>query len=204
MGKPAASDVTLAPGAGHGDEGDASFQGPAQEEDQAQIEALPAQPKPTNPEAAMSAQAQGSVIELAARTATRTTKLKAAEVTAVPRAGDGQVTVRPKPEKRKNAKERAKERARAKGKLGATDDAAAVTPEVTSPALAGLGSTNLATAHPKPEKRKNARERAKEKYAAKDRALDRTTPDTTAKAKSKVEKTTKSKAKASKVAGKAA
>ena len=29
---PAASDLTLAPGAGHGDEGDASFQGPAQEE----------------------------------------------------------------------------------------------------------------------------------------------------------------------------
>ncbi len=199
MGKPAASDVTLAPGAGHGDEGDASFQGPAQEKeeekDQAQIEALPAQPKPTNSDDETAASdTPSSVIELAAVTA----RLKAAEVTAVPRGGDGQVTVRAKPEKRKNAKERAKERARAKGKLGATEEVA-VTPEATSPETAGLS-----TAHPKPEKRKNAKERAKEKYAAKDSIKDRTTPDTTAKATSKVEKTTKSKAKTSKVAGKAA
>jgi len=58
------------------------------------------------------------VIELAART----TKPKAAEVTAVPREGDGQVTVRAKPEKRKNAKERAKEKY-AKG--GTTPDTTA-------------------------------------------------------------------------------
>jgi len=188
VGKPAASDVTLAPGAGHGDEGDASFQGPAQEEE------LPASPKPTNSDddAAASADAPSSVIALAAVTA----RLKAADVTAVPRGGEGQVTVRAKPEKRKNAKERAKDRARAKGKLGATEEAA-VTPEVTSPETAGLS-----TAHPKPEKRKNAKERAKEKYT-KDRTLDRTTPDTTAKATSKVEKK-KMKAKASKAAGKAA
>ena len=95
------------------------------------------------------------------------------------------MTVRAKPEKRKNAKEWAKDRARAKGKLGATEEAA-VTPEVTSPETAGLS-----TAHPKPEKRKNAKERAKEKYTK-----DRTTPDTTAKATSKVEKT-KTKAKKS-------
>ena len=186
MGKPASSDVTLAPGAGHGDEGDASFQGPAQEEE------LPASPKPTNPNAAAFVDAPSSVIALAAVTA----RLKAAEVTAAPRGGDGQVTVRAKPEKRKNAKERAKDRARAKGKLGATEEAA-VTPEVTSSETAGLS-----TAHPKPEKRKNAKERAKEKYT-KDRALDRTTPDTTAKATSKVEKK-KIKAKASTAAGKAA
>lgn len=188
--------MTLAPGAGHGDEGDASFQGPAQEKDQAQIKALPAQPKPTNKptnpddDAAASEDAPSSVIALAAVTA----RLKAAEVTAAPRGGDGQVTVRAKPEKRKNAKEKAKDRARAKGKLGTAEEAA-VTPEVTSPETAGLS-----TAHPKPEKRKNAKERAKEKYAAK----GGTTPETTAKAKSKVEKTTKSKAKASKAAGKAA
>ncbi len=43
----------------------------------------------------------------------------------------------------------------------------------------------MSTAHPKPEKRKNAKERAKEKYA-KDDTKDGTTPDMTAKAKSKV------------------
>ena len=155
------AELTLAPGAGHGDEGDASFQGPAQEKDQAQIERFlhsPSRPiKPTNLTSLRTSEdAPSSVIALAAVTA----KLKAAEVTAVPRGGDGQVTVRAKPEKRKNAKERAKERARAKGKLGAAEEAA-VTPEVTSPETAGLS-----TAHPKPEKRKNAKERAKEKYAA--------------------------------------
>jgi hypothetical protein len=70
---------------------------------------------------------------------------------AVAREAESLVTVRAKPEKRKNAKERAKERARAKGKLGAAD-VATVAPEVTSP------ETGLSTAHPKPEKRKNARE----------------------------------------------
>jgi hypothetical protein len=54
--------------------------------------------------------APSSVIELAAVT----TKRMAAEVTAVPRERDGLVTVRPKPEKRKNARERAKERAKEK------------------------------------------------------------------------------------------
>jgi hypothetical protein len=54
--------------------------------------------------------APSSVIALAAVT----TKRKAAEVTAVPREVDDLVTVRPKPEKRKNAKERAKERAKEK------------------------------------------------------------------------------------------
>ena len=98
---------------------------------------------------------------------------------AVAREAESLVTVRAKPEKRKNAKERAKERAGAKGKLEAVD-VATVTAEVTAPETAGL-----ATAHPKPEKRKNAKERAKEKYA-KAKTEDGTTPDTTAKAKSKV------------------
>jgi hypothetical protein len=95
----------LAPGAGHGDEGDASFQGPAQDKD------LPASPKPANPDGKVAASDEApkdvgsSVIELAAVTI----KLKAAEV-AVPREGGGLVTVRAKPEKRKNAKERTKER----------------------------------------------------------------------------------------------
>jgi hypothetical protein len=102
VGTPAASDLTLAPGAGHGDEGDASFQGPAQEE------ALSAQPKPTNAKVPTNAEAAtndaGSVITLAARTA----KPEAVETAA--RETGGLVMTRPKPEKRKNAKERAKEK----------------------------------------------------------------------------------------------
>ena len=103
--------MTLAPGAGHGDEGDVSFQGPAQETDQAQ--ALPAQPKPTHAEelthaeTATSDDAASPIIALATR---RSKKPAAADATAVPRAAEGLVTVRPKPEKRKNAKERAKEK----------------------------------------------------------------------------------------------
>ena len=67
---------------------------------------LPAQPKPTHAETATSDDAASSVIELAARMA----KPAAGEATAVPRAAEALVTVRPKPEKRKNAKERAKEK----------------------------------------------------------------------------------------------
>ena len=116
--------MTLAPGAGHGDEGDASFQGPAQEQ------TLPAQPKSTNPEkpanleAAASEDAPSCVIELAART----TKPEAAEASSVTREAEGLVTVRPKPEKRKNAKERAKEKYAKKG----TEDR--TTPDTTAKA----------------------------------------------------------------------
>jgi hypothetical protein len=63
------------------------------------------------------------------------------------------------------------------------------------------------TAHPKPEKRKNAKERAKEKYAkknfAKDDAKEETTDGTrpmTATAKSKVDKKAEAKAKKHKAA----
>ena len=184
MGTPGVSDLTLSLGAGHGEEGDASNQGPAQE----RLTPLLAQPKPTNaekpanPEAAVSEVEPSTVIELKART----TKREAAEVTAVTREAAGLVTVRPKPEKRKNAKERAKEKA--KDKPEATE-VVAVTPQ----------AVGLATAHPKPAKHKNAKERAKEKYAK-----DRTTPDTTAKAKSKVDTKAKSKVKKSKAAAKAA
>ena len=179
MGTPAASNLTLAPGAGHGDEGDASFQGPAQEE------TLSAQPKPTNAKVPTNAEAAtdeaGSVITLAARVAKP-------EMTGMAARGTGGlVMTRPKPEKRLNAKDRAKNRTlakRAKDKPEAAEEVAAAVPEVSG----------LSTAHPKPEKRKNAKERAKEKYARKDTA-DGTTP-TTAKAKSKVE--TKAEAKKAK------
>jgi len=165
VGTPAASDLTLAPGAGHGGEGDASFQGPAQEE------ALSAQPKPTNAKVPANAEAAtdeaGSVITLAARTA----KPEVVEMAA--RETGGLVMTRPKPEKRKNAKERLEKR---KGKAETVEvaEVAAVVPVVSG----------LATAHPKPERRKNAKERAQEKFKAKP-AEDGTTPDMTAKAKSK-------------------
>jgi hypothetical protein len=70
------------------------------------VQVLPAQPKPAKPddETATSEDVPSSVIELVART----TKPKATEVT--PLEGEGRVIVRPKPEKRKNAKERAKEK----------------------------------------------------------------------------------------------
>jgi hypothetical protein len=62
------------------------------------------------------------VIELAARVP----KPAAAAATAVPRAAEGLVTVRPKPEKRKNAKERAKEKyAKKNTKDGTTPDTTA-------------------------------------------------------------------------------
>jgi hypothetical protein len=116
------------------------------------------------------------VIELKARK----TKLEAADTAAVMRDGSDLVTVRAKPEKRLNAKDRAKAR-RAKNRPEVAEEAAAVTP---APEASGLS-----TAHPKPEKRKNAKERAKEKYAKKDTLVDTkdgTTPDMTATAKSKV------------------
>ena len=184
MGTPDVSASELSSGAGYGEKGDALNLGPAQE----RLTPLAAQPKPThaekpaNPETAVCAAEPSTVIALTARSK----KAKTANVTADTRAAAGLVTVRPKPEKRKNAKERAKEKAKDKPEAA---EAVAVTPQ----------AVGLATAHPKPEKRKNAKERAKEKYTK-----DRTTPDTTAKAKSKVDSKAKSKAKTSKAAAKAA
>ena len=159
----------LAPGAGHGDEGDASFQGPAQEE------ALPAQPKPTNemPAAQVDIDAANAALSSVIELKARMKKPEAADTPAVTRETGGLVTVRAKPEKRKNAQQRAKERNEERNKdRTEAAEVAAVIPE----------AGGLSTAHPKPEKRKNAKERAKEKYTK-----GRTTPDTTAKAKSKVE-----------------
>jgi hypothetical protein len=179
--------LTLAPGAGHGGEGDASFQGPAQETDQAQIDTLPAQPKSTNTEkpthseqpsyAGVESGQPGAVIALAAR---------AAKLEDVGREA-GLVMTRPKPEKRKNAKERAKERARDKGK-----------PEAAEVTAAAPEASGLATAHPKPEKRRNAKERAMERAKQKYASKDGTTPDTTAKAKSRLATKAESKARKSK------
>ena len=169
MGQPAASQSTLAPGAGHGGEGDASLQGPAQDERQdLQEEApQPEQPKPTN------ASSDASIIAL------RVAKRDADDTTAATHESSGLVMTRPKPEKRKNAKERAKDRLeKRKGKAETVEvaEVAAVVPAVSG----------LATAHPKPERRKNAKERAQEKFKAQP-AEDGTTPDTTAKAKSKAD-----------------
>jgi len=120
VGTPAASGLTLADGAGHGEAGDAPRQGPAQEP----IEALAAQPKPANPDSefAISGGESNAIIALAERTATPAT----AETATATRQADGLVTVRPKPEKRKNAKERAKEKyAKKETEDGTTPDTTA-------------------------------------------------------------------------------
>ena len=62
----------------------------------------------------------------------RTKKSAAAEATAVPREAEGLVTVRPKPEKRKNAKERAKEKYAKKNVEKNTKDG--TTPDTTAKA----------------------------------------------------------------------
>ena len=160
------------------------MQGPAQEE------TLPVSPKPTQelPTNQVPSQidinaantALSSVIELKARMK----KPDASNTASLMRKSSDLVTVRAKPEKRKNAKERAKERNDERNKDRTESvEVAAVVPEIS-----GLS-------HPKPEKRLNAKERAKAKFAKKDdkkdtkkdakgRAADGTTP-MTAKAKSK-------------------
>ena len=175
MGTPAASLSTLAPGAGHGDEGDASFQGPAQEQE------LPASPKPTHAEAVT--EAPSPVIELATRM----------------RETGSLVMTRPKPEKRKNAQQRAKERneKRSNGRAEVAEEGATVTPEA--------GGLVTAHPKPEKRKnaKERAKEKFAKKYAKKDvekTTEDGTTPDMTAKAKSKAAKKAESKAKKSKAA----
>jgi hypothetical protein len=94
------------PGAGHGEEGDASSQGPAQDNEKAQTQALPAQPKPAYTDAAKPADqddaAVGTVIALAAR-------IKREDAAQVDAKTVALVQTHPKPAKRKNARERAKE-----------------------------------------------------------------------------------------------
>jgi hypothetical protein len=140
---------------------------------------------PTNAETVTSDDAPSSVIELRARIK----KLETADELAVASPAGGLVTVRAKPEKRKNAKERAKERKQGK-------------PEAVEVEAVTAEASVLPTAHPKPEKRKNARERAKEKYA-KAKTEDGTTP-MTAKAKFKVKAKAETKKAKSKAAANAA
>ncbi|MBI1205145.1 MAG: hypothetical protein GC182_21785 [Rhodopseudomonas sp.] len=112
------------------------------------------------------------------------------------RLAEGLVTVRPKPEKRQNAKARAK--AALAAKAGSDQPALLPADAPASQALAGPAPAadateavtgepgDLAMAHPKPEKRKNARARALEKLAGGRTAADGTTPDMTATAKSEL------------------
>src|SRR4051812_46665854 len=97
----------------------------------------PEQPKPTN---------ASSIIAL------RIVKPDTDDTTAATHDTSGLVMTRPKPEKRKNAKERAKDRLEKRTGKTATVDVADVAAIV--PAVSGLS-----TAHPKPERRKNAKER---------------------------------------------
>jgi hypothetical protein len=202
--------LTLSPGAGHGEEGDASSQGPAQEADQTRIETLPVSPKsanankPTNTNKPTYADATAKcepvvaadiVADLAADLVVDLPNAVIALEPRMPGTAAGRarapasrsgdlVTVRAKPEKRKNAQQRAKERnerRNAERNMQPTTDK----PDAAEGTVASAVTGGLATAHPKPEKRKNAKERAKEKYA-KAKAADGITPDMTAKAKSKV------------------
>jgi len=85
--------------------GDAPQQGPAQE----RIEPLTAQPTPANSEVVISDDKPNTKIPSAKiKLVARTTKPKAAEVTAVNPEAGGLVTAHPKPAKRLNAKDRAK------------------------------------------------------------------------------------------------
>ena len=91
--------MTPSLGAGEEPKGDAFAVFPAA----ARREPAPEEPKPAKVAAAISDDAPSSVIELAARS-------KAAGVAAATQAAESLVTVRSKPEKRKNAKARAREK----------------------------------------------------------------------------------------------
>jgi len=120
------------------------LQGPAQEQ------ALPAQPKPANADAAVCDDELSSVIALQVQTS------KPDAAGAAAREADGLVTVRPKPEKRKNARERAKEKYAGKD---TTEDG--TTPGTTAKAKSKVAQKAAAKA-----KRKEAKaERAKQKRA---------------------------------------
>jgi len=97
---------------------------------------------------ANSADASGAVIALGARMA------EAVETTAIARPADGLVTVRPKPEKRKNAKERAREK---------------ITKGGTTPMTAKAKSAVQETAN---DKASDRAEKAKEKAKVKAQKAD--------------------------------
>lgn len=73
---------------------------------------MPTNELPANAEAAtafeIATEATGDAVSTVIALAARTTRAEAAATSAIARPADGLVTVRPKPEKRKNAKERAK------------------------------------------------------------------------------------------------
>lgn len=150
--------ATLPPGAGDG-EGDASLQGPAQEDTQAQIEALPAQPKPANSVTSTLSDEPAAVIALAARME----KGDAAYMGAAYPGRGGLVTVQPKPVKRKNARERAKEKyARGSGNGSAKESPEdGTTPAETAKAKSRADAKAKAKAKAKAEKK----ERRKAKKA---------------------------------------
>jgi hypothetical protein len=139
----------------------------------------------TATETAHSGHEAGAVIALESLAAKRDAH------TAIPRPGEGLVTVRAKPEKRKNYKERAKEKSKASFTDRVNDgqpasaDAATSDGEAVDAIAATSVSDGQAMAHPKPEKRKNYKERAKGKLTKTKAAQDGTMPDMTAKAKSK-------------------
>jgi hypothetical protein len=104
VGTPAARGLTQATGAGHGEAGDAPSQGPARED------VLSAQPKSANskkPAKLETAKTEKLAISFTAPVIELTAVAK--PETAETR-DTGLVMTRPKPEKRKNAKERAKDK----------------------------------------------------------------------------------------------
>jgi hypothetical protein len=113
---PGGGEVSQPPGAGHGEEGDALSQGPAQEGEKAQMDTLPAQPKPAYSDIAAAFDqedaadeddaketADGAVIALATRIKREGPAQARAKTAAL-------VQTHPKPPRRKNARERAKEK----------------------------------------------------------------------------------------------
>jgi hypothetical protein len=134
---PVAGGLVPAPGDGHGDEGDALSQGPAQERN----ETLPGQPKPTK---AMPTNAKPSQMMPANSGETFESQSSGAVVAlgeAKPKLPGNLVTVRPKPEKRKNAKERAKAKyAKVKTEDGTTPMTATAKSKVETKAKTEAGT----------------------------------------------------------------
>jgi hypothetical protein len=134
--------VTPAPGAGHGGEGDASPQGPAQDGRHFAQNALPQseQPKPTHPEEPADADASAArpPIEAAGEPRRPEVTGENCAVVSLPaprkaKTADVTVTRIPKPAKRKNARQRAKEKMTGKPAEDAT------TPDTTAKAKSKAG-----------------------------------------------------------------
>lgn len=149
MGTPAASIASLATGAGYGEAGDAPFQGPAQPQIDNETRAVSPKPAnlPINEETAHEASADDAAI---ADAETAIPGAVVALAAGQSRKADGLVTVRPKPEKRKSAKERAKEKAKGKAAVAGDQDG-------TTPTTAKAKSGVAAKAEKKAEKKAEAR-----------------------------------------------